>query len=155
MYRDPRPDARVREAATIGAHPRAGNGGTVPALERGSLKPLPGAVAAVAVLKDLITFDVMALYVADRSQKVMCYLVCAVLTVLLLIDQSPTEAVASGGAVALLFTVAFKVGASRRAKISQRLTDAGFLAVHLDQALLRAADNRGGSLRSLRISAIT
>ncbi|MFE3991738.1 hypothetical protein ACFXPW_08620 [Streptomyces goshikiensis] len=29
MYRDPQPDARVREAATITAHPQAGNGGTV------------------------------------------------------------------------------------------------------------------------------
>ncbi|MGW7195622.1 hypothetical protein [Streptomyces chryseus] len=133
MYRDPRPDARVREAATIAAHPQAGNGGSVPGLERGSLKPLPEVVAAVAVLKDLVTFDVMALYVANRSQKVMCYLACVVLTVLLLIDKSPTEAVASGGAVALLITVAFRIGASRRAKISQRLTDAGFLAVRDEQ----------------------
>ncbi|MFE9399978.1 hypothetical protein [Streptomyces flavidovirens] len=132
-YRDPQPDARVREAATITAHPQAGNGGTVPGLEQGSLKPLPEAVAAVAVLKDLITFDVMAQYVADRSQKVMGYLACAVLTVLLLIDGSPAEAVASGGAVALLFTVAFKVGAIRRGKIAQRLTNAGFLAVRDEQ----------------------
>ncbi|MEU3909602.1 hypothetical protein AB0F20_38420 [Streptomyces goshikiensis] len=82
---------------------------------------------------DLITFDVMALYIADRSQKVKGYLACAVLTVILLIDRSPVEAVASGGAVALLFTVAFKVGASRRGKIAQRLTDAGFLAVRDEQ----------------------
>ncbi|MCC0100285.1 hypothetical protein K7B10_37010 [Streptomyces flavotricini] len=129
MYRDPRPDARVREAAAITAHPQAGNGGTVPGLEQGSLKPLPEAVAAVAVLKDLITFDVMAQYVADRGQKVMCYLGCAVLTVVLLIDRSPVEAVVSGGAVALLVTVAFKVGAIRRSRITQRLTDAGFLVV--------------------------
>ncbi|MEU9378474.1 hypothetical protein AB0D94_32600 [Streptomyces sp. NPDC048255] len=133
MYRDPQPDARVREAATITAHPQAGNGGTVPGLEPGSLKPLPEAVGAVAVLKDLIAFDVMALYVADRSQKVKGYLACAVLTVLLLIDRSPVEAVASGGAVALLLTVAFKVGAIRREKIAQRLTDAGLLAVRDEQ----------------------
>ncbi|MFD4240560.1 hypothetical protein ACFWP3_02975 [Streptomyces sp. NPDC058525] len=129
MYRDPQPDARVREAATITAHPRAGNGGTAPGLEPDSLKPLPEAAGAVAVLKDLITFDVMALYVADRSQKVKGYLACAVLTVLLLIDRSPVEAVASGGAVALLLTVAFKVGAIRRGRIARRLTAAGFLAV--------------------------
>ncbi|WP_158734428.1 hypothetical protein [Streptomyces sp. NRRL F-2747] len=129
MYRDPQPDARVREAATIAAHPLAGNGGTVPGLEQGSLRPLPEAVAAVAVLKDLITFDVMALYVADRSRKATCYLASAVLTVLMLIDKSPVEAFASGGAVAVLCTVAFKVGAVRRAKIARRLTEAGFLAV--------------------------
>ncbi|GAA3124314.1 hypothetical protein GCM10020254_84430 [Streptomyces goshikiensis] len=116
MYRDPQPDARAREAATITAHPQAGNGGTVPGLEQSSLKPLPEAAAAVAVLKDLITFDVMAQYIADRSQKVKGYLACAVLTAILLVDRSPVEAVASGGAVALLFTVAFKVGASRRGK---------------------------------------
>jgi hypothetical protein len=133
MYRDPQPDARVREAATLTAHPQAGNRGTVPGLEQGSLKPLPEAVAAVAVLKDLITFDVMALYVADRRQKVTGYLACVVLTALLLIDRSPVEAVASGGAVALLFTVAFTVGAIRRGKIAQRLTDAGYLAVRDEQ----------------------
>ncbi|MFF8289040.1 hypothetical protein ACF068_07365 [Streptomyces sp. NPDC016309] len=137
MYRDPRPDARVREAATIAAHPRAGNGGTVPGLKQGSLKPLPEAAAAVAVLKDLVTFDVMALYIADRRQKVMCYLACVVLAGLLLIDKSPVEAVASGGAVALLCTVAFKVGAIRRGKIAQRLTDAGFLAVRDEQGAQR------------------
>lgn len=135
MYRDPLPDARVREAAAITAHPLAGNGGTVPGLEQGSLKPLPGAVGAVAVLKDLVTFDVMALYVADRSLKAKCYLACAVLSGLMLIDKSPVEALASGGLVALLLTVAFKVGAIRRGKITQRLTAAGFLAVR---------DERGG-----------
>ncbi|KOU28251.1 hypothetical protein ADK53_35170 [Streptomyces sp. WM6373] len=129
MYRDARPDARVREAATITAHPQAGNGGTVPGLEQGSLKPLPEAVGAVAVLRDLITFDVMAMYVADRGQKVKGYLACAALTVLLLVDKSPAEAVVSGGAVALLFTVAFNVGEIRRRKIAQRLTAAGFFAV--------------------------
>ncbi|MEU2118112.1 hypothetical protein ABZ567_21295 [Streptomyces sp. NPDC016459] len=133
MYRDPHHDARVREAATITAHPQAGNSGTVPGLEQGSLKPLPEAAGAVAVLKDLITFDVMALYVADRRQKVMVYLACAVLTALMLVDKSPVEAVASGGAVALLVTVAFTVGAIRREKIAQRLTDVGFLAVRDEQ----------------------
>ncbi|MEU9144101.1 hypothetical protein [Streptomyces sp. NPDC048349] len=137
MYRDPQPDARVREAATIAAHPQAGNGGTVPGLEQGLLKPLPEAVGAVAVLKDLITFDVMAQYVADRRQKVLGYLGCAVLTLLMLLDRPPVEAVASGGAVAVLFTVAFKVGAIRRAKITQRLTDAGFLAVRDEQGRQR------------------
>ncbi|MFE5620660.1 hypothetical protein ACFQ8S_01125 [Streptomyces virginiae] len=137
MYRDPRPEARVREAATITAHPQAGNGGAAPGLEPGSLKPLPEAVGAVAVLKDLITFDVMALYVADRGQKVKGYLACAVLTLLLLIDKSPVEAVASGGAVALLFTVAFNVGSIRRRQIAQRLTAAGFFAVRDEQGTQR------------------
>ncbi|MYV70244.1 hypothetical protein GT043_34455 [Streptomyces sp. SID2131] len=138
MYRDPRPDARVREAATITAHPQAGNGGTVPGLKQGSLKPLPEAAGAVAVLKDLITFDVMALYVADRSQKLLVYLACAVLAVLMFLDsRSPVEAVASGGAVALLCTVAFKVGTVRRRMIARRLTDAGFLTVRDEQGAQR------------------
>ncbi|MFE9928608.1 hypothetical protein [Streptomyces sp. NPDC005533] len=133
MYRDPRPEARVREAATLTAHPQAGNGGTVPGLEQGSLTPLPEAVGAAAVLKDLVTFDVMALYIANRSQKVTGYLACAVLTALMLLDKSPVEAVASGGAVALLFTVAFQVGTIRRRKIARRLTAAGFHAVRDEQ----------------------
>ncbi|MFJ6797206.1 hypothetical protein [Streptomyces sp. NPDC091268] len=137
MYRDPRPEARVREAATITAHPQAGNGGTVPGLKQGSLKPLPEAVAAVAVLKDLISFDVMAMYVASRTQKVMCYLACAVLSGLMLIDKSPVEAVASGATVALLCTVAFQVGAIRRGKITQRLTAAGFHVVRDEQGAQR------------------
>ncbi len=135
MYRDPRPEARVREAATITAHPRAGNGGTVPGLEQGSLKPLPGAVGAVAVLKDLVTFDVMALYIADRSLKVKLYLACVALTGLMLLDKPPVEALVSGGAVALLLTAAFTVGTTRRAKITQRLTAAGYHEVR---------DQRGG-----------
>ncbi|MGW7450030.1 hypothetical protein [Streptomyces sp. NPDC054787] len=137
MYRDPQPDARVREAATITAHPQAGSGGTVPGLQQGSLKPLPKAVGAVAVLKDLITFDVMAQYIANRSQKVMSYLACAALTVFMLFDRSPVEAVASGGTVALLLTLAFTVGAVRRRKIAQRLTEAGFLAVRDEQGRQR------------------
>ncbi|MFJ3908312.1 hypothetical protein [Streptomyces vinaceus] len=50
MCRDPQPDARVREAAAITAHPQAGNGGTVPGLEQGSLRPLPEAVALLCTV---------------------------------------------------------------------------------------------------------
>ncbi|MGW0032788.1 hypothetical protein ACWDXD_23555 [Streptomyces sp. NPDC003314] len=90
------------------------------------------------MLKDLVAFDVMALYVADRSQKLLVCLACAVLTVLLFIDdRSPVEAVASGGAVALLCTVAFRVGTVRRRTIARRLTDAGFLAVRDEQGVQR------------------
>lgn len=138
MYRDPRPDARVREAATITAHPQAGNGGTVPGLAQGSLKPLPEAADSVAVLKDLVTFDVMALYVGDRRQKVVCYLLCAILPVLMLIDdKSPFEAFLSAGLAALLATVAFKVGVIRRATIARRLTAAGFHEVLDEQGRRR------------------
>ncbi|MFJ3925406.1 hypothetical protein [Streptomyces sp. NPDC090022] len=140
MYRDPHPEARVREAAAITAHPQAGNRGTVPGLRQGSLKPLPEAADAVAVLKDLITFDVLALYIADRGQKVKGYLACAALTAVLLISGSPVQAVASGGALALFLTAAFQVGVIRRRKSAQRLTAAGFVTVrdeHGRQRFLR------------------
>ncbi|MEW2136677.1 hypothetical protein AB0892_08785 [Streptomyces sp. NPDC005409] len=137
MYRDPRPEARVREAATLTAHPQAGNGGTVPGLRPGSLKPLTGSAGAVAVLNDLITFDVMALYVADRRQTVMGYLACVALTALLLVDKSPAEALASGGALALLLTAALRTGSIRRARCAQRLTHAGFFAVRDEQGRQR------------------
>jgi hypothetical protein len=137
MHRDPRPDARTREAATISRHPQAGNGGTVPGLTQGSLRPLPEAAAAVAVLKDLVTFDVMALYIADRTHKTLTYLACAALTLLLLIDTPLLEALASGAAVTLLCAAAFKTGTLRREKITQRLTDAGYLAIHDEHGNLR------------------
>ncbi|WP_327306425.1 hypothetical protein OG730_25480 [Streptomyces sp. NBC_01298] len=138
MHRDPRPEARVREAATITAHPRAGNGGTVPGLGQGSLKPLPEAAGAVAELKDLVTFDVMAMYVGDRKQRVMCYLGCAVVTGLMLYDGTPVgEAVLSGGAVALCLALAFQVGTIRRGRITRRLTAAGFHEVRDDQGARR------------------
>ncbi|MFE5829026.1 hypothetical protein ACFQ67_01415 [Streptomyces sp. NPDC056488] len=106
----------------------------MPGLKQGSLEPLPEAAGTVAVLKDLITFDVMALYVADRRQKLLVHLACAVLTVLMFLDNSsPVEAVASGGTVALLCTVAFKAGTVRRRTIAQRLTDAGLLTVRDEQ----------------------
>lgn len=137
MYRDPRPEARVREAATLTAHPQAGNGGTMPGLARGSLKALPEAAGAVAVLKDLVTFDVMALYVGDRRQKAICYVGCVALTGFLLLDKPPVEALVSGGAVALALTVAFRVGAVRRATIARRLTAAGFHEVRDEQGCRR------------------
>ncbi|MFI9772955.1 hypothetical protein ACIHJG_39925 [Streptomyces sp. NPDC052415] len=58
-----------------------------------------------------------------------CYLACAVLIDLLLLDMPLVEAVASGGVVAPLCTVAFAVGAIRCGTIAQRLTAAGFFAV--------------------------
>ncbi|MFB6522015.1 hypothetical protein [Streptomyces sp. NPDC056401] len=138
MYRDPRPDARVREAATITAHPQAGNGGTVPGLVQGSLKPLPEAADSVAVLRDLVNFDVMALYLADRRQKVACYLICALVPVFMLMDdKSPAEAFISGALVALLLTVTFKVGVIRRATIARRLTAAGLHEVRDERGARR------------------
>lgn len=137
MYRDPRPGARAREAAAVSAHPQAGNGGTVPGLKQGSLTPLSEAIGAVAVMKDLVTYDVMAQYVASRGQQVLVYLTCAVLTLLMLIEKSPVEAVASGAAVALLVAVAFRVGAIRRERITRRLTAAGFLVIHDPQGAQR------------------
>lgn len=72
MYRDPHPAARAREAATIAAHPQAGNGGTVPGMRPGTVKPLPEAQEPVARLKDRIMLDVMA-EAANKRQKLFAW----------------------------------------------------------------------------------
>ncbi|MCY0942178.1 hypothetical protein [Streptomyces antarcticus] len=128
MYRDPRPEARAREAATIAAYPQAGNGGAVPGMRQGSLKPLPEAHEAVARLKDRIGFDVMA-KAADKRQKTIAWGWCGVLVLVLLIIGMPVAALAGGAALAAFLTGAFKLGEFRRQRIARRLTDAGFVSV--------------------------
>ncbi|MFB7259979.1 hypothetical protein [Streptomyces nojiriensis] len=129
MYRDPSPEARSREAATLTAHPQAGIGGTVPGLAPGSLKPVPEAAGAVAVLKDLIAFDLSARYVTSRGQKVWCYLACVLVTAVLLATGPLVEAVASGVSLVLILAVALKAGRIHREKLARRLTEAGLIAV--------------------------
>ncbi|MFG2880066.1 hypothetical protein ACGFYU_34490 [Streptomyces sp. NPDC048337] len=128
MYRDARPEARAREAATITAHPQAGNGGTVPGMRPGSLKPLPEAEQAVALAKDRIMFDAMA-QAADKKQKLIAWACCAVLPLILLVAGMPLGALFGGAAMAGFLLAGFKIGAVRRQKIAQRLTEAGFVPV--------------------------
>ncbi|MFF4449921.1 hypothetical protein [Streptomyces sp. NPDC001502] len=128
MYRDPHPDARAREAATIAAHPQAGNGGTVPGLRPGTVKPLPEAQEAVARLKDRIMLDALA-QAADKRQKTIAWGSVGVLVLMLLVLGMPVAALAGGAALAAFLAGAFKMGAIRRQRIVQRLTDAGFVPV--------------------------
>ncbi|MFF3091511.1 hypothetical protein ACFVRB_41680 [Streptomyces nojiriensis] len=137
MYRDPSPEARSREAATLTAHPRAGIGGTVPGLLPGSLKPVPEAAGDVAVLSDLIAFDLSARFVTSRGQMVLCYLACVLVTALLLATGPLAEAVATGGSLVLILTVALKAWPIRRERLARRLTEAGFLPVHDEQGRQR------------------
>ncbi|MER6255480.1 hypothetical protein ABT224_29425 [Streptomyces sp. NPDC001584] len=128
MYRDPHPGARAREAATIAAHPQAGNGGTVPGMRPGTVKPLPEAQEAVARLKDRIMLDVLA-QAADKRQKTIAWGSVGVLVLMLLVLGMPVAALAGGAALAAFLAGAFKMGAVRRQRIAQRLTDAGFVPV--------------------------
>ncbi|MFG2992233.1 hypothetical protein ACGFZK_23600 [Streptomyces sp. NPDC048257] len=128
MYRDPHPEARAREAATITAHPQAGNGGTVPGLRPGTIKPLPEAQEAVARLKDRIMLDVMA-QAADKRQKAIAWGSCGAVVLMLLVLGMPIAALAGGAALAAFLGGAFKLGAIRRQRIARRLTDAGFVPV--------------------------
>ncbi|MFJ6485456.1 MULTISPECIES: hypothetical protein [unclassified Streptomyces] len=137
MYRDPSPEARSREAATLTAHPRAGIGGTAPGLEPGSLKPVPEAAGAVAVLKDLIAFDLAARFVTSRGQMVLCYLGCVLVTALQLATGPLVEAVATGASLVVFLTVALKAGQIHRAKLARRLREAGFFAVRDEQGRQR------------------
>ncbi|WP_314253845.1 hypothetical protein [Streptomyces sp. DSM 40907] len=128
MYRDPHPGARAREAATIAAHPQAGNGGTVPGMRPGTVKPLPEAQEAVARLKDRIMLDVLA-QAAGKRQKAYAWGWVGVLVLTLLVLGMPVAALAGGAALAALLAGAFKMGTIRRQRIAQRLTDAGFVPV--------------------------
>ncbi|MFG2977603.1 hypothetical protein ACGFYY_32020 [Streptomyces sp. NPDC048331] len=128
MYRDPHPEARAREAATIAAHPRAGSGGTVPGMRPGTVRPTPEAEEAVARLKDRIMLDVLA-QAADGRQQAFAYGSCAVLALVLLLAGMPIGALVGGGALAALLWGAFTLGTVRRQRIARRLTDAGFVPI--------------------------
>ncbi len=129
MYRDPSPRARAREAATAAAYPAAGNGGAVPGMRQGSLRPLPEARDAVARTKDRIMFDVLSSHAADTPRKVLGYAMCAAFALTLLVSGKPLVALAGGGVLAAFLTGAFKLGEIRRQQITARLTAAGFVPV--------------------------
>ncbi|MGW6983426.1 hypothetical protein ACWGE1_28980 [Streptomyces sp. NPDC054932] len=128
MYRDPHPEARALEVATIAAHPQAGNGGAVPGMRPGTVKPLPEAQEAVARLKDRIMLDVMA-QAADKRQKTIAWGSVAALVLLLLVLGMPVAALAGGAALAAFLEGGFRLGTIRRQRIARRLTDAGFVPV--------------------------
>lgn len=136
MYRDPRPEARAREAATIAAYPQAGNGGAVPGMRSGTLKPLPEAERSVGHLKDRIGFDVMA-KAADKRQQLLLWGCVAALVLVLLIAGKPVGALAGGAALAAFLAGALKLGEIRRRRITDRLTAAGFTLVRDDHGRLR------------------
>ncbi|WP_147986754.1 hypothetical protein [Streptomyces sp. t39] len=128
LYRDPRPEARAREAATIAAHPEAGMGGPVPGLKPGTLSPLPEAEAAVAVLKDRIGYDVMA-QPTGPSQKRFAYAMIGVVAVIFLAMGKWVEALAVSAVLAAFLAGAFRLSDVRRQRIADRLTAAGLTAV--------------------------
>ncbi|MFE2330329.1 hypothetical protein ACFXD5_41590 [Streptomyces sp. NPDC059385] len=136
MYRDPRPEARAREAATLAAHPQAGNGGPVPGMRPGSLKPLPEAEAAVAQGTDRIRFDALA-EAGGKKKQLLAFGYCAVLPLVLLIAGMPLGALFGGAALAAFVFGGFKIGAVRRQRIAQRLTEAGFAQVRDEQGRTR------------------
>lgn len=136
MYRDPRPEARAREAAAITAHPRAGNGGTVPGMRQGSLKPLPEAAEAVARMKDRILFDTMAA-AADKRQQMTAYGFCAFAVLFMAVLGKPVVALVVGVTLAAFLFGAFRFGAVRRSRIAQRLQDAGYLQARDEHGVQR------------------
>ncbi|MDN3293170.1 hypothetical protein QWM81_03725 [Streptomyces ficellus] len=132
LTRDPSPAAREREAATIAAHPRAGNGGTAPGLQPGTLKPTAEAEEAVARLTDLITFDVRTQMAGARRMGV-AWAGVAVMVVTLLIVGMYVGAIAGGAALAAFLAGAVKFSDMRRERIGRRLEEAGFVPV-VDEA---------------------
>lgn len=136
MYRDPRPEARAREAAAITAHPQAGNGGTVPGMRQGTLKPLPEAAEAVARMKDRILFDTAGA-AADKRQQMTAYGSCAFFVLFLLVLGEPAIALVGGALLTAFLVGAFRFGAVRRSRIAQRLQAAGYLQVRDERGAQR------------------
>ncbi len=128
LYRDPRPEARAREAATIAAYPQAGMGGAVPGLKPGTLSPLPEAEAAVALMKDRIGYDVMA-KAADKGQKRFAYAMTGVAAAVFLLMGKWVEGVVVGAVLAAFLVGAFRLSDVRRQRVADRLTAGGFTAV--------------------------
>ncbi|GAA2461627.1 hypothetical protein [Streptomyces lavendulocolor] len=128
LYRDPAPEARAREAATIAAHPQAGMGGTVPGLQPGTLKPTAEAAEAVALTKARIGFDVMTQMAGARKMGFAWFCVAG-LVVTLLICQMYVAALAGGAALAGLLLGGVKISEVRRQRLAQRLQAAGFTPV--------------------------
>ncbi|MCJ0870939.1 hypothetical protein [Streptomyces sp. AP-93] len=128
MYRDPRPEARAREAAAITAHPQAGNGGTVPGMRQGTLKPLAEAAEAVAGMKDRIRFDIGGAAV-DKRQQMTAYGFCAFAALFMAALGKPVLGLVVGVTLTAFLVGAFRFGAVRRSRIAQRLRDAGYLQV--------------------------
>lgn len=146
MYRDARPEARAREAATIAAFPQAGQGGAVPGLRPGTLKPLPEMEQAVAHLKDRIGFDAMA-DAASAAQKRIAWGGMGVVVLMLLILGHYLGALIGGALLSGFLLFAFRIGDVRRRKITERLTAAGFAAVrdeHGRQRFLRPGQQLPG-----------
>ncbi|MFG3499473.1 hypothetical protein [Streptomyces sp. NPDC047928] len=136
LYRDPAPEARAREAATIAAYPQAGNGGAAPGLRPGTLKPLPEAEAAVALAKDRIVLDVMA-GAAEPRQKAFVWALIGVVAVVMLIAEKYLMALGTGAVLSALFVVAVKVAEVRRGRLAQRLVAAGLIAVRDEEGRQR------------------
>ncbi|MEU8528730.1 MULTISPECIES: hypothetical protein [Streptomyces] len=146
LYRDTRPEARAREAATIAAFPQAGRGGPVPGMRPGTLKPLPEAEQTVAHLKDRIAFDVTA-EAAGPKQKRFVWAITAGLVLTLLIAGYYLGALVGGALLSGFLLFAFRIGDVRRRKITERLTAAGFAAVrdeHGRQRFLRPGQQLPG-----------
>ncbi|GAA4916987.1 hypothetical protein ACFPM3_21135 [Streptomyces coeruleoprunus] len=136
LYRDPRPEARAREAATIAAYPQAGNGGAAPGLRPGTVKPLPEAEGAVAVLKDRIAFDVMG-QAAEPRQKAIAWGMLGITVLMILITGKYLVALGTGVVLGGLLLGGFKLGEVRRKKLARRLEAAGLVAVRDEHGVQR------------------
>ncbi|MFF0430434.1 hypothetical protein [Streptomyces sp. NPDC004520] len=136
LYRDPSPEARAREAATLAAFPRAGNGGAVPTLRPGTFKPLPEAEGAVAHAKDRIGYDVLT-QAAHGTQPAVAWGGLVVLVLVLLISGMWLAALLGGGLLAGFLVLAFRLNGIRRGRIAERLRAAGFTVVQDGQGRQR------------------
>jgi hypothetical protein len=129
LYRDTRPEARQREAATVAAFPGAGAGGPAPGMRQGTLEPLPEAAEAVALARTRLRHDILGSG-ASAGQKAVAWGAGAVALLASLLDGKHITAKLVCGAVLAVFLAAcFRIGAVRRERMAERLRRAGFVPV--------------------------
>ncbi|MEV6649434.1 hypothetical protein [Streptomyces sp. NPDC051219] len=129
LYRDPSPEARQREVATISRYPQAGNGGPVPGMRPGTLKPDAGAREAVARLKDRIGFDVLGDGLEKGPKRFVGGMFALVVLMTLLDGKYILAKLVGGVALGAALAGLFRLSALRRGRMEQRLLDAGFVPV--------------------------
>jgi hypothetical protein len=122
LIRDTRPEARERSTAALS---RLAAGRT-PGMRPGTLKPLPDAAPAVALLKARIEFDALADDL-DWRRKAVFMSASAALMALLLIPAGWRASLAASATMAAVFAVVLRVEVLRRDRLARRLRAAKML----------------------------
>ncbi|MGI5377599.1 hypothetical protein ACQEV2_25825 [Streptomyces sp. CA-251387] len=129
LVRDTDPRAQQRAAANAAAFPQAGAGGPVPGMRPGSLTPVPEAQPDVDLITALIRYDSLGA-VGDRKRLLtMAWGSAALFPLLALLTAKPAVLLPLAVLMPALLLGALRLNTTRRVKLAQRLTAAGYTPV--------------------------